>query len=48
MEVGLCGVVVGWGVVEDDVVVIDEGDGVDEVVGEVGGVGMGDGWSLLE
>ena len=48
MEVGLGGVVVGWGVVENDVVVVDEGDGVDEVVREVGGVGMGDGWSLLE
>ena len=45
---GLGGVVVGWSVVENDIVVVDEGDGVDEVVGEVGGVGMGDGWSLLE
>lgn len=45
---GLGGVVVGWSVVENDIVVVDEGDGVDEVVGEVGGVGIGDGWSLLE
>ena len=45
---GLGGVVVGWGVVENYVVVVDEGDGVDEVVREVGGMGMGDGWSLLE
>lgn len=47
MEVGLLFFGVGRGVGDDDVVVVGEGDGVDEVVRKLGGVGMGKGGGLV-
>ena len=47
VEVGLLFVSVCGSVFDDDVVVVEEWDGVDEVVGKLWGVGMGEGGSLV-